>query len=38
MFYGFQVNEGEVVLHILEHLNLAFVVRMIDNEQVNRVI
>lgn len=38
MFDGFQMNQGEVVLHEPEQLYLTFVVRMVDDKQVNGVV
>lgn len=38
MFDGFQMNQGEVVLHEPEQLYLTSVVRMVDDEQVNGVV
>lgn len=38
MFDGFQMNQGEVVLHEPEQLDLTFLVRMVDDKQVNGVV
>lgn len=38
MFDGFQMNQGEVVLHEPEQLYLTFVVRMVDDKQVNGIV
>lgn len=38
MFDGFQMNQGEVVLHEPKQLDLTFVLRVIDDKQVNGVI
>lgn len=38
MLDGFQMNQREVVLHEPEQLDLTFVVRMVDDKQVNGVI
>lgn len=38
MFDGFQVNQGEVVLHKPEELHLTLVLRVIDHKQVNGII
>lgn len=38
MFYSFQMDEGEVILNKFEKLNLAVVLRMIDDKQVDCVI
>lgn len=38
MFDGFQMNQGEVLLHEPEQLNLTFLVRMVDDKQVNGVV
>lgn len=38
MFDGFQMHQGEVVLHEPEQLHLTFVVGMVDDKQVNGVV
>lgn len=38
MLYGFQMHQGEVVLHEFEQLYLAFVFRVTDNKQVYCII
>lgn len=38
VFYGFQMDQGEVLLYKFEKLNLTVVLRMIDDEQVDCVV
>lgn len=38
MLNGFQMKEGQVFLHESEHFHLTFVLRMVDDKQVNGVI
>lgn len=38
MFDAFQMNQGQVFLYEPEQLYLTFVVRMVDDKQVNSVV
>lgn len=38
MLDGFDVQKGAILFVIFKHLNLAFMLRMIDNKEVHRII